>query len=219
MSGYIVFTDTDRSILDSYKLVLEGMANYLGSSYELVLHSLDDYEHSVIKIINGYHTGRHVGSPITDLALKMLDSIEKGESSNDYISYFATNKNGEPLKSTTIAIRGENSKIIGLICINFYMSTPYIDILKNLGANQFTQMQSENFTDNPVQNISQAVDEAKRSVENNANILPSQKKKAIITILFDQGVFSIKNSVEIVAKELDLSINTVYLHLRNLKNS
>ena len=101
-----VFTETDRVILHSYESVIEGLAGYLGNCYEIVLHSLEDLDHSVIKIINGYHTGRSVGSPITDLALNMLDRIESGESTEDSISYFSTNRRGEPLKSTTIAIRG-----------------------------------------------------------------------------------------------------------------
>ncbi len=219
MNDMLIFSEVDRTILESYKLTIEGLANYLGSSYEIVLHSLEDYEHSVVKIINGYHTGRHVGSPITDLALKMLDSLEKDGAEKDYISYFSTNKAGEPLKSTTIAVRGEGRRIIGLICINFYMSTPYIDILKGFGLGPQAQTRSETFTDNPVHNISQAVETARRSVESNPNILPSQRKKAIITLLFDQGIFTIKNSVEIVARELDLSVNTVYLHLRGLKKA
>jgi len=69
--------------------MMEGLADYLGGGYEMVLHSLEDTEHSVIKIINGHHTGRTEGMPITDLALQMLEEIEKdGEKS--YISYLNT---------------------------------------------------------------------------------------------------------------------------------
>lgn len=69
----IVLTPTDRLILSSFSNALDGFAEYLGDSYEFVLHSLEDTKNSVIKIINGYHTGRKVGAPITDLALQMLD--------------------------------------------------------------------------------------------------------------------------------------------------
>ncbi len=212
-----VFNSTDRLILHSYESVIEGLAAYLGSSYEIVLHSLEDLDHSVIKIINGYHTGRSIGSPITDLALNMLDEIESGRSTEDSIAYFSSNRRGEPLKSTTIAIRGE-TQIIGLICINFYMSTPYIDILRSMGLNQYMQMQTETFADNPTHSIPEAVAEARRTVEANRSILPSLQNKAIVSILYDQGIFRIKNSVEIVAKELGLSINTIYLHLRSKKD-
>ena len=63
----------------------------MGSAYEIVLHSLEDFDHSVIAIVNGEHTGRTVGAPITDLALDMLDALSKGLPATPY---FSTNKKG-----------------------------------------------------------------------------------------------------------------------------
>lgn len=126
----VVFHSVDRKILESYKSVIEGMAEYMGTAYEFVLHSLEDYDHSVIAIINGQHTGRSVGAPITNLALEMLGKIEHSEHS-DHISYFTKNKDGAPLKSTTIAIRGYGNRIIGLICINLYLNTEFDVVIRN----------------------------------------------------------------------------------------
>ncbi|WP_077997099.1 PAS domain-containing protein [Paenibacillus larvae] len=56
----IKFTEVDRSILQSYDSIVEGLADYLGDASEIVLHSLEDYQHSVIKIANGHHTGREI---------------------------------------------------------------------------------------------------------------------------------------------------------------
>lgn len=53
-------TEVDREILRSYQYMLDGLALYLGDSYEIVLHSLDELSHSVIKIINGHYTKREV---------------------------------------------------------------------------------------------------------------------------------------------------------------
>ena len=125
-------TLVDQEILNSYSNMIEGLACYLGEGYEIVLHSLENYEHSVINIINGSHTGRKIGAPITDLALNMLEKIENTD--KDYITYFSTNKKGEPLKSTTIAIRGEKRRIIGLLCMNLYMNTSLNDFVKTLDA-------------------------------------------------------------------------------------
>ena len=66
----ISFVKEERLILNSYVPVVEGLAAYLGPSYEITLHSLENLDHSVIKIMNGFHTGRSEGSPITDLALR-----------------------------------------------------------------------------------------------------------------------------------------------------
>ena len=55
MAAYLILTKADRLILDSYKTVLDGFSEYFGEGYELVLHSLEDLEHSVIKKIGRAH--------------------------------------------------------------------------------------------------------------------------------------------------------------------
>ena len=52
----------DRMVLKSYESVLEGLAEFLGSSFEFVLHSLEDLDCAAVKVINGYHSGRKEGS-------------------------------------------------------------------------------------------------------------------------------------------------------------
>ena len=100
-------TAEDLRILDSYKTLAEGLAAYLGASYEVTVHSLGDLNHSVIKIMNGFHTGRTEGSPITDLGISMLKKLEANDSDQDYQVYFSKNTLGEPMKSTTIASGAE----------------------------------------------------------------------------------------------------------------
>ena len=92
-------TLVDQEILNSYSNMIEGLACYLGEGYEIVLHSLENYEHSVINIINGSHTGRKIGAPITDLALNMLEKIEN----TDTVSYTHLLRN--PLSSAPSASR------------------------------------------------------------------------------------------------------------------
>ena len=124
----MVLTPADRLVLEAYGNLLDGLAQYLGDGYEIVLHSLEDLERSVVKIVNGHHTGRTVGAPITDLALSMLARITQQEGA-PAIPYFTQNRKGEPLKAATIAIQGENRRIIGLLCINFYLNTPFAQVL------------------------------------------------------------------------------------------
>lgn len=70
------FTDEDRTILNSYIAVVEGVSALIGDHCEIVLHSLEDLEHSAMYIANGHNTNRKVGSPITDFALKSLRSMQ-----------------------------------------------------------------------------------------------------------------------------------------------
>ncbi len=213
-------TLVDQEILNSYSNMIEGLACYLGEGYEIVLHSLENYEHSVINIINGSHTGRKIGAPITDLALNMLEKIENTD--KDYITYFSTNKKGEPLKSTTIAIRGEKRRIIGLLCMNLYMNTSLNDFVKTLVPQTpglLGQPAMENFADNSDELIESTLRSIRERVMNDSSIAPSNKNKMIVMGLDDYGIFNIKDAVIKVANLLDISKNTVYMHLRNKQNN
>lgn len=215
-------TEIDAKILKSYDTVLDGLADYLGEGCEIVLHSLEDLDSSVIKIVNGHHTGRTVGAPITNLALEMLDEIEK-DSSRTSISYFANNKKGDPLKSTTIAIRGEHDRIIGLLCINYYLNIPFSQFLASFVAPPSTKssginFQTETFLDNSTELLEDAVSKARQAAAADESIMPSLKNRHIIRILYKQGIFNMKNAVERVAEYLNISKNTVYMHLRYVKD-
>lgn len=215
----VILTEADRTVLRSYASFCEGLADYLGDGYEIVLHSLESFDRSVIKIINGYYTGRKEGAPITDLALRMLQNIrESGE--GGYHSYFAKNKKGEPMHSTTIEIRGERDRVIGLLCINFYLNTPLAKVLGTLTDSRSAQENAirENFVDDPQELISDTVLQIRDEVMADASVTAHNKNKEIITRLADKGVFRMKDSVTQCAEILGLSRNTVYMHIRNSKD-
>lgn len=214
----IKLSSAERAILDSYVSLLDGFAGYFGEGYEFVLHSLENLDRSVIKIVNGFHTGREVGAPVTDLALNMLAQIES-QNGPTHITYGSQTKRGEPLHSSTIAIKGEKGRIIGLLCMNFHLNTPLRQVFMNMfqavsGAAAPVQ---ENFAMNVGESVSEAVAAAKLSAEREGDLSTLLRNKRIITILFEQGVFKLKGSVPRVAQILGISRNTVYLHLRALQ--
>ena len=189
----IVLTPAERLILNSYRDLVCGLEDYLGIGYEIVLHSLESMEHSVIAIANGHYTNRHEGSPITDLALDML-------------------------RSTTIVIYGENRRAIGLLCINFYLNTPLYKLIGHLTEDAMDErpMLTETFVDNAEELLTRVVEQSRDEVEQDIHILPSLKNKEIIKRCSSQGIFQIKSAVTSVAKILNISKNTVYLHLKSL---
>ncbi|WP_320130700.1 PAS domain-containing protein [uncultured Sphaerochaeta sp.] len=209
---------TNKLIMDSYANMIEGLSTYLGSACEISLHSLEDYNHSVVKIMNGYHSGRSVGAPLTDLALNMLKRIsDQGLSATEsYTSYNAINQAGEHLKSSTISVIGENNCVIGMLCINFYMDSPLSEILQSLLESKSEQPKNEYFANSMSDAITEAVNDARNQVMLNSNIPAINKNKELIRILYGKGVFRIKDSVSRVADALGISKNTVYLHLRHI---
>ncbi len=221
MSDTINLTARERAILDSYAHMIEGLAAYLGSGYEIALHSLESFEHSVIKIINGYHTGRSEGAPITDLALSMLSQLEQQTGTPHAIVYHTRNRRGDPLRSTTIPILSGGDRIIGLLCINFYLNTPLCDVLNIVWPDEQKNealLQQETFAEDAEDLITAQLHEIATVVRLDPEISATLKNKEIVRRLNARGVFGLKGSVDLVAAQLGISRNTVYLHLRNINN-
>ncbi len=221
----VTLTPVDRVILNTYCSTCESFSQFLGPAYEIILHSLESFENSAIKVINGFHTGRTEGAPITDLALKMLQKIKENASPEEYLSYYTTNRSGSPLKSTTIPIYGEENRIIGLLCINFYLDTPLSDFIKGMIPSSSIDatvvsspsvVQTETHMNSAEDLIADAVRRISQEVYNNHDIATNNRNKEIIARLNADGIFNIKNAVVTCAELLGISKNTVYLHLRNL---
>lgn len=216
MSGYLVLSPTDKVILESYKILVDGLSAYLGEGYEIILHSLEDLDHSVIKIINGHYTERCEGAPITDLALTMLEDLNR-RSSLEVKAYF-NHKSGKTLKSVTIPVVGEQRRIIGLLCINFHMEISVFNFLTQFLPNEASNISSsETFNKNADGLLISALEDAKAQIYRDKSVNASSKNKEIIRLLYQRGIFNIKDAVASVAEDLGISKNTVYLHLRNIQ--
>lgn len=201
--------------------MVEGLGNYLGEGYEIVLHSLEDFQHSVIYIDHGEHTGRTIGAPITDKALDFLMKFNENGSTQE--TYYSFNSKGEPLKSTTIAIKGENNRIIGLLCMNFYMNISFYDVVHTFAQKETIVTENESISETFASNVDDMIlstlNTVRERIYNDPSISSSNKNKEIIYALYNKGIFQIKDAVSVIAKLLNISKNTVYLHLRSCSNT
>ena len=218
MHTQVSLSKQDRLILQSYQSVLDGLAEFLGGSFELVLHSLEDLDAAAIKVVNGHYSGRKEGAPITDLALQMLREIQHSGNNHKNLIYFGRSKRGTPIRSATLPITGENERIIGLLCINFYQDVPLHAFVEGLFQTQEGQRDfSETFAASTDELIENSIAQATKEVANNPKISSVNRNKEIIGILYGKDIFHLKNAVPKVAERLGLSKNTVYLHLRHLQ--
>ncbi|MBJ3815044.1 transcriptional regulator [Shimwellia pseudoproteus] len=214
------FEPSDFDILKSYEAVVDGLAMLIGPHCEIVLHSLQDLKCSAVRIANGEHTGRKIGSPITDLALRMLHDMTGADSSVSKC-YFTRAKSGVLMKSVTIAIRNRDHRVIGLLCINMNLDVPFSQIM-----NTFIPPETEDLDVPSTVNFASSVEDlvtqtleftieevnADRSVSNNA------KNRQIVLNLYEKGIFDIKDAINQVADRLNISKHTVYLYIRQFKN-
>lgn len=215
----INFNENDKKQLELYFRLADTLVDFIGSHSEIAIHSFEDFNHSVVKIINGHHTARTTGSPITDLGLKMLQEFAKTGNLTPK-SYFTYNKKGELLKSATSFITNTEGKPIGMFCINMNLSYPFPEIIKTLlpNFNENQLMLTENFGQNPTDVIIKAINNATKEVDANLKITPKGRNKAISKILFDGGIFELKEAIVLVAHELGITRHAIYKFLRQFKS-
>ncbi|MEZ8609232.1 transcriptional regulator [Vibrio sp. 10N.239.311.G01] len=213
------FTDEDRECLRNYFRLADTIADLIGPYCEVVIHSFESLENSVVKIVNGHHTGREIGSPITDLGLRMWSAFEKtGEVSPK--SYFTNAADGSLLKSTTCVLAGPQQKPIGMLCINMNLSFPFPEIVKTLmpQCNVPQAIVSETFSNNANDVIQQALSSAINEVDQDESVSSKGRNKAIIRCLFDNGVFELKETTTQVSEQLGISRQAVYKFIREFKS-
>lgn len=212
------FKQTDYDILKSYEAVVDGLATLIGAHCEIVLHALDDLKCSAIRIANGEHTGRQVGSPITDLALQMLHDMT-GADSNVSRTYFTRAKSGVLMKSVTIAIRNNQQRVIGLLCINMNLDVPFSQIMSTFMPPESPDVASPvNFASSVEELVMQTLEYTIEEVSSDRRVANNAKNRQIVLNLHEKGIFDIKDAISQVADRLNISKHTVYFYIRQFKH-
>ncbi len=212
------FDQSDFDILKSYEAVVDGLAMLIGSHCEIVLHSLQDLKCSAIRIANGEHTGRKIGSPITDLALRMLHDMTGADSSVSKC-YFTRAKSGVLMKSLTIAIRNREQRVIGLLCINMNLDVPFSQIMSTFVPPETPDVGSSvNFASSVEDLVTQTLEFTIEEVNADRNVSNNAKNRQIVLNLYEKGIFDIKDAINQVADRLNISKHTVYLYIRQFKS-
>jgi predicted transcriptional regulator YheO len=222
-------------ILKRYGILVEFLGKVLGPDYEIALHEISSDSQSIIAIANGHISGRKVGAPITDLALKMIK--DRMYETHDYIlNYKGISKFGKVLRSSTIFIKEESGRLIGMLCINFDDSR-YADLSRQIfelcnilpsGAEEpkETPLELPNPLADTVESFPETIGEVIESVMKAclpgsgmySDRLTQMEKMHIVDILNKRGVFLLKGAVSQVAKQLCCSEPTVYRYLSALNN-
>lgn len=212
------FTEVDKECMKSFFQIADMISNLIGPHCEVVLHSFEDYNASVNKIINGYHTDRKVGSPITDMGLKKIQLFNKTGMTNT-LSYFTKNKKGQIFKSATAVISGEKGNAIGLFCVNINLSVPFHQLIETLLPDGEEAIPlREYFGSNTSEVVMEAAEKILSDVDKDLSISKKFKKKEIVKRLFDNGIFELKDAVRIVSARLGITHYAIYKYLREFKS-
>jgi predicted transcriptional regulator YheO len=197
------------------------MVDFLGKAYgetcEVVLQDLRPGKMCVVAIANGHISGRSVGAPLTDLALRLI--AQEVWKTKDYIcNYEGRTRDNRTLHSSTFFIKNEG-KLLGMLSVNVDISR-YIrisgDIMRLAGLSPLVSQpaaggQTENFYDNMEEIVKSVFKELK--AEDSPERLSQADRLAIIERLMDRGLFLLKGSVPAVAQKLRCSEASLYRYI------
>jgi predicted transcriptional regulator YheO len=207
--------------LESLKQIIEDLVKAIGIPCEIVLHNLRDPSCSIIAIA-GDITGRKVGSPLTDLGLRLL---HLGYLQENLIAYPTTAPDGRPLRSSTLYIRDEFGEVIGSLCVNVDLT--YWTVMNRLIAElcdtkpmlRSGEAVAETFEDNVTDVLRKSVEHAIEGCGKPVPLMEKTEKLEVVRMLEDAGIFLIRGSVDYVADALGVSRPTVYNYLAELRST
>ena len=207
--------------LDALKPVARGIAATFGKNCEVVLHDLSDPSSSLV-FKAGTVTNRDIGAPVTNLVLEALQRY--GDATEDLIGYLNRTKDGKVLKSSTIFIRDNNSKIIGCLCINFDLTE--FQLAKNI-LDDFCQLKDltgtgfEHTQEQFARDINEVVDNVVEGVLQELGkpvpVMTKEEKVRAVEMLDDRGIFLVKGAVDVAAQALAVSKFTIYNYLEEAR--
>lgn len=99
----------------SFMPLVDFLEAALSSNSEIALHDFSDPDHSIVDIRNAHVSGRKIGAPATDLAIKIMNGAYADQ---DFIAGYTTRSAGnKALRSASFIIR-EEERCVGMLCIN-----------------------------------------------------------------------------------------------------
>lgn len=225
-----------EQMLRQYTVLVEYLGATLGPDYEVVLHEILPETSRVAAIANGTISGRSVGAPITNAALRMI--MQKQYETSDYnLNYTGQLANGKTIRSSTMFIK-DSGKLVGLLCINFDDSRFHEisdAILKLIHPDDFVHhhyfpvdapakqpMQPQHAAAVPAEHfqsdMNSLMEELFETVTKSVNVpldrLTQAERTRIIAQLHEQGMFELRGAVQFTVKKLSCSQASIYRYIK-----
>jgi predicted transcriptional regulator YheO len=206
---------------DFARRLVKALAIQFGSTCEVVLHDLtgDDLDHTIIAIENGHISGRSIGDGPSKIALEAIHDAE--ETHSDKLSYLTKTRDGKILKSSTIFLRDENGKAIGVLAINndITLTVAGEHALHSYNTSLQSTKEPEPISTNVADLLDSLIDQSIRMVGKPAALMDKAEKVRAIRFLNDSGAFLITKSGPKVCQIFGISKYTLYSYLDEAKQS
>ncbi len=208
---------TDRELLNIYTGLVPFLSSVMGTGCEIVIHDITDPEHSIIAIGNSV-SGRTIGDPMTDLAREMQKQFACTDDADSVLDYNGRTKSGDFLSSTYF-IKNEG-RLIGLMCINKELAgaqeleSALHSLLERFNLTPPSEDSLYEDLNSPFSDI---VHSRIADIISRENVLPAhmsrQEKIRVVHRMDADGVLMMKGAVAEAARQLSVSVPTIYRYL------
>ncbi len=206
---------TDDAILQHYVQMASLIGEMFAPDLEAIVHDLRQPDSSIIAITNGHVTGRKVGDATSDLGRRRL----RGEVPDRIVNYQNESPSGEPLRSSTLAIRGQAGQLLGSISFNFRVTgfQDFAKFLETFVSGQkydFLETKEQFFFKTPKDEIRETYRQFLVQHGLQGQSLSGAQKKEVVRYFYTQGHFNKRGIVTEIAEILKLTRATVYRYLK-----
>jgi predicted transcriptional regulator YheO len=194
----------------------------MGVDSEIAIHDLSDPSCSLKVIRNGALSGRDVGSPATDLALRMAQECTGQDTPSCRLNYRSKTRDGVLLRSSTLVIKDKSGKVVSMLCVNSDDSR-YLRAMEALQALLPAELSDELHQENLSASVDDVGVEIMQGVLAAYGVDPvrmsSDEKAQVVSDLDQRGLFNIRGFVGKAAVALDISEPTLYRYLKQSRDN
>lgn len=206
-------------IFEHYIRVGEIISEKFSPYLEVIIHDLQDPEHSIIAIFNNHITGRKIGDGTSDIGYKKIAN----ELPDKIVNYENRSPSGAKLKSSSLTIRNGQGKIIGSMAFNFDL-TPFENVQDFF--NTITQTSKSKLDDFPKQeqffvwsvrdDLEQALNKYIISNGLQGKALTRKDKLNVVVLMKKEGHIKKRGAMSILSELLAITRPTLYKYLKDV---
>ncbi|GAA0178371.1 helix-turn-helix transcriptional regulator [Clostridium sediminicola] len=209
----------DISNLEFLKRLAKGISSQFGRNCEVVIHDLSSgyVDYPIIFIENGHVTHRTNSDGPSRVVLDALQHASSGV--EDKLSYITKTQDGKILKSSTIYIRDDDDKPIGIFSINYDITE--LTIASNCIESLISHKDGVQAASKIPQNVNQLLDdlleESVKKIGKPVQLMNKEEKIQAIEFLNDAGAFLITKAGDRIANFFGISKYSIYNYVE-IKN-
>jgi len=210
-----------QAIFNRYIQLAELLGQMFQNVLEVIVHDFQDLDHEIIYIVNGHITGRLKGAPISELNFRRL--MEQDQFPDLLVNFSSRTIRGQNLKSSSLAIRDDEGKLIGALCLHFDLSQfeqfqKFLEFFVNSKVNSLIGLNDLGASHPHEDEIKAEIESWLLSKGLYAAQLTYKDKQAIVGHLYRRGCFRKKGAISGVATHLQLTRQCIYNYIELAKS-